>query len=506
MAIFKGAGVAIVTPMYEDGKVNYDKLEELLEFQIANSTDAIIICGTTGESSTMTHGEHLKTIKFAIDKVNKRVPVIAGTGSNCTETAIMMSKEAASYGADALLVVTPYYNKATQKGLIAHYTAIANAVPETPIIMYNVPSRTGCNIQPATVATLVKNVKNIVGLKAASGDLSQIAKTVSLAGADLELYSGNDDQVLPILSLGGLGVISVLSNVAPKETHDMVMKFMEGDTAGAAKIQIDAIPLINALFCEVNPIMVKIIMHGCCGHMGQVISDLVAKDANAEIVAGIDVTDKGNTTYPVFTNIKECQTEADVLIDFSSAKAADALLDYCTERNLPVVLCTTGLSEEQLAKVEETAKKIPVLKSANMSLGINTLMKLIQEAAKVLATAGFDMEIVEKHHHLKLDAPSGTALALADSLNEAMDNQYHYVYDRSQKREMRDEKEIGISAVRGGTIVGEHEVIFAGEDEVIEFKHTAYSKAIFGKGAIEAAKFLAGKPAGKYDMADVIEG
>lgn len=252
--------------------------------------------------------------------------------------------------------------------------------------------------------------------------------------------------------------------------------------------------------------MVKIIMHGCCGHMGQVISDLVAKDANAEIVAGIDVTDKGNTTYPVFTNIKECQTEADVLIDFSSAKAADALLDYCTERNLPVVLCTTGLSEEQLAKVEETAKKIPVLKSANMSLGINTLMKLIQDAAKVLATAGFDMEIVEKHHRLKLDAPSGTALALADSLNEAMDNQYHYVYDRSQRRQQRDDKEIGISAVRGGTIVGEHEVIFAGTDEVIEFKHTAYSKAIFGKGAIEAAKYLAGKPAGRYDMADVIEG
>ena len=251
--------------------------------------------------------------------------------------------------------------------------------------------------------------------------------------------------------------------------------------------------------------MVKIIMHGCCGHMGQVISDLVEKDTNAEIVAGIDVTDKGNTSYPVFTDIHECKTEADVLIDFSSAKAADALLDYCVERSLPVVLCTTGLSEEQLAKVEETAKKIPVLKSANMSLGINTL-KLIQDAAKVLATAGFDMEIVEKHHRLKLDAPSGTALALADSLNEAMDNQYHYVYDRSQRRQQRDDKEIGISAVRGGTIVGEHEVIFAGTDEVIEFKHTAYSKAIFGKGAIEAAKYLAGKPAGRYDMADVIEG
>ena len=261
MAIFKGAGVAIITPMHEDGNVNYEKLEEILEFQIANSTDAVIICGTTGESSTMTHGEHLKTIKFAVDKVAKRVPVIAGTGSNCTETAIMMSKEAASYGADALLIVTPYYNKATQKGLIAHYTAIAEAVPETPIIMYNVPSRTGCNLQPATVAALVKNVKNIVGIKAASGDLSQIAKTVSLAGEKLELYSGNDDQVLPVLSLGGLGVISVLSNVAPKQTHDMVMKFLEGDIKEATKLQIEAIPLVNALFCEVNPIPVKTAMN-----------------------------------------------------------------------------------------------------------------------------------------------------------------------------------------------------------------------------------------------------
>ena len=261
MAIFKGAGVAIITPMHEDGSVNYEKLEEILEFQIANSTDAVIICVTTGESSTMTHGEHLKTIKFAVDKVAKRVPVIAGTGSNCTETAIMMSKEAASYGVDALLVVTPYYNKATQKGLIAHYTAIANAVPETPIIMYNVPSRTGCNLQPATVAALVKNVKNIVGIKAASGDLSQIAKMMSMAGEDLELYSGNDDQILPIMSLGGLGVISVLSNVAPKQTHDIVMKFMEGDTREAARLQLEAIPLINALFCEVNPIPVKTAMN-----------------------------------------------------------------------------------------------------------------------------------------------------------------------------------------------------------------------------------------------------
>ena len=250
--------------------------------------------------------------------------------------------------------------------------------------------------------------------------------------------------------------------------------------------------------------MVKIIMPGCIGHMGQVISDIVEKDPDAEIVAGIDIADQGKNSYPVFTDIDACQTEADAIIDFSSAKATDKLLEYSAARQIPVVLCSTGLSEEQLAKVEETSRKVAVLKSANMSLGINTLLKLVQDAARVLAAAGFDMEIVEKHHRLKVDAPSGTALALADSLNEAMDNKYHYVYDRSQKREKRDDKEIGISAVRGGTIVGEHEVIFAGQDEVIEFKHTAYSKAIFGKGAVEAAKFIAGKPAGRYDMSDVI--
>lgn len=252
--------------------------------------------------------------------------------------------------------------------------------------------------------------------------------------------------------------------------------------------------------------MVKLIMHGCNGHMGQVISQLAAQDPKAEIVAGIDLTDQGKNSYPVFTDINSCQEEADVLIDFSSAKAVDALLDYCVQRSLPVVLCTTGLSQQQLEKVEEASKKIAVLKSANMSLGINTLLKLIQDGARVLASAGFDVEIVERHHNLKKDAPSGTALALADSVNEAMNQEYQYVYDRSQRREERDPKEIGISSVRGGTIVGEHEVIFAGPDEVIEFKHTAYSKTVFGKGALEAAKFLAGKPAGRYDMSDVING
>lgn len=251
--------------------------------------------------------------------------------------------------------------------------------------------------------------------------------------------------------------------------------------------------------------MVKIIMHGCCGHMGQVISQLVKEDSEAEIVAGIDVFDNGKMEYPVFKSLKECTVTADVVIDFASAKAEDALLDYCGEHQMPVVVCTTGLSPEQLQKVEDAAKKTAVLKSANMSLGINTLMNLLKSAAKVLADAGFDMEIVEKHHKHKLDAPSGTAIALADSINAALDGAYHYTYDRSDRREERDPKEIGISAVRGGNIVGEHEVIFAGTDEVIEFKHTAYSKAVFGKGAVQAAKFLAGKPAGRYDMHDVID-
>lgn len=250
--------------------------------------------------------------------------------------------------------------------------------------------------------------------------------------------------------------------------------------------------------------MTKLIMHGCNGHMGQVISGLVKEDSGVEIVAGIDVVDNRENGYPVFTDIFACDIEADAMIDFSSFKATDNVLDYCVQKNLPLILCTTGLTPEQLEKVQDSSKKVAILRSANMSLGINTLLKLIQDAARVLATAGFDMEIVEKHHKLKCDAPSGTALALADSLNEAMDDQYHYVFDRSQRHEQRDAKEIGVSAVRGGTIVGEHDVIFAGPDEVITFSHTAYSKGVFGKGAVEAAKFLAGKPAGLYDMSHVI--
>ena len=251
--------------------------------------------------------------------------------------------------------------------------------------------------------------------------------------------------------------------------------------------------------------MVKAIMHGCNGKMGQVISRLVEQDKEIEIVAGIDLYDGISNSYPVFKTIADCNIEADVIIDFAASTAVDALLDYCVATKTPVVLCTTGLSEEQIKKVEETSKKVAVLKSANMSLGVNLLLKLLKEAAGTLAPAGFDIEIVEKHHNLKKDAPSGTALALADSINEELDNRYEYVYDRSTRRESRNENEIGISAVRGGTIVGDHDVIFAGEDEVVIFSHTAYSKAIFGKGAVQAAKYLKGKEAGLYDMQDVIE-
>lgn len=260
MAIFKGAGVAIVTPMHEDDSVNFEKLYEIIDEQIAGGTDAIIICGTTGESATLTVQEHLEVIKACIDHVDHRVPVIAGTGSNCTRDAVAMSKEAESCGADGLLCVTPYYNKATQKGLIAHYTAISEAV-NIPIIVYNVPSRTGCNIQPETIAYLAEHTKNIRAVKEASGSISQIAKLKALCGDAIDIYSGNDDQIVPILSVGGLGVISVLSNVAPRQTHEICQAWFDGDVKKAAKLQLEAIDLIEALFCEVNPIPVKTAMN-----------------------------------------------------------------------------------------------------------------------------------------------------------------------------------------------------------------------------------------------------
>ena len=260
MSIFTGAGVAIITPMNQDGSINFDELGRIIDDQIANETDAIIICGTTGESSTMNDEEHIATIKYAVDKVAKRVPVIAGTGSNCTREAVNMSKKAEEVGADGLLVVTPYYNKATQNGLYEYYKTIAESV-NIPIIMYNVPSRTGTNIEPATAVKIAKEIKNVVAIKEASGNIGQVVKLAALANGCIDIYSGNDDQIVPLLSLGGKGVISVLSNVAPKQTHDICAAYFAGDVAKSAQLQLEAIDLCGALFCEVNPIPVKAAMN-----------------------------------------------------------------------------------------------------------------------------------------------------------------------------------------------------------------------------------------------------
>ena len=260
MAVFEGAGVAIITPMKANGEVNYDNFGEIIDYQVENGTDSIIVCGTTGEASTLTYEEHIECIRYTVDRVHKRIPVIAGTGSNCTQTAVYLSKSAMACGADAVLVVSPYYNKATQKGLISHFSTVAGAI-DIPVLLYNIPGRTGCNILPETVAYLAKNVENIVGIKDATGDISQVAKMMYLCGDSLDLYSGNDDQIVPILSLGGKGVISVLSNVAPKETHDIVAKFLEGDTKGSLELQMKYLPLVKALFSEVNPIPAKMAMN-----------------------------------------------------------------------------------------------------------------------------------------------------------------------------------------------------------------------------------------------------
>ncbi len=285
MAIFTGAGVAVVTPFNNDESINYDKLDQLIDFHCNNGTDSIVVCGTTGESATMTEEEHAECVRFVIERTKGRVPVIAGTGSNCTKTAIELSKDAAEHGADGLLVVTPYYNKATQAGLYAHYEAIAKEA-KAPIIMYSVASRTGCNIAPETAASLVKNVDNIVGIKEASGNISQVAKIMSLTDGNIDLYSGNDDQIVPILSLGGKGVISVLSNVAPQETHDICAKYFAGDVKGSMELQLRAIPLIEKLFCEVNPIPVKKAMQLMgidCGPLRMPLTEMT--EANAAKLA-----------------------------------------------------------------------------------------------------------------------------------------------------------------------------------------------------------------------------
>ena len=284
MSIFTGAGVALITPMHEDGSINYDEMEHIVNDQITHGSDAIIVCGTTGEASTMTHEEHIETIKACVDMTKKRVPVIAGTGSNCTETAIYLSKEAQKAGADGILVVSPYYNKATQNGLKKHFTAIAGSV-DIPMVLYNIPGRTGVNIKPDTMADLSKEVDNIVAVKEASGDISQVAGIIAKSEGRLDVYSGNDDQIVPIVALGGKGVISVLSHVVPQETHDMVAKLMAGDVEGSAKLQLKYLPLVKALFSEVNPIPVKAAMNMMGYNVGSLRMPLSEmEDANKEVL------------------------------------------------------------------------------------------------------------------------------------------------------------------------------------------------------------------------------
>ncbi len=266
MAIFTGAGVAIVTPFRNDENIDYEKLDELIDFHCENGTDSIVICGTSGEASTLTEREHMECVKFTVERTRGRIPVIAGTGSNCTRTAMELSAEAASYGVDGVLVVTPYYNKATQNGLINHYTKVADAA-KVPVILYHVPSRTGVTMQPETIAHLVNNVDNIVGIKEASGNISNISKMMALTDGNIDLYSGNDDQIVPLMSIGGIGVISVLSNIAPKETHDICQLYLDGKVKESRDLQLKALPLIQALFSEVNPIPVKkaVELMGLCG-------------------------------------------------------------------------------------------------------------------------------------------------------------------------------------------------------------------------------------------------
>lgn len=304
MAIFTGAGVAIITPFKENYEVNYEKLEEIINYQIHNGTDSIVICGTTGEASTLSHEEHLECIKAAVDFTKKRVPVIAGAGSNSTETAIYLSVEARKLGADGLLLVTPYYNKATQKGLISHFTDVAKHV-DLPVILYNVPSRTGCNILPETAAELAKTVDNIVAIKEASSNISQITKLMQLAEGNIDLYSGNDDQIVPLLSLGGKGVISVLANVAPRETHDLAAKYLEGDTKGSLELQLKALPLVDQLFCEVNPIPVKMAMNLMGMEVGSLRKPLTPMEephilnlVKAMRAFGIQLSEEADRRYP----------------------------------------------------------------------------------------------------------------------------------------------------------------------------------------------------------------
>ena len=562
--VFTGAAVAIITPMNADGSVNFEELGRIIDDQIAHGTDAIVICGTTGESPTLSDEEHTACIRYAVKQAAGRVPVIAGTGSNDTKYAIWLSQQAQADGADALLLVTPYYNKTSQAGLVAHYTAIANAV-NLPCILYNVPSRTGCNLTPASLAQLAK-LPNINAVKEASGNISQVAEIAAACGTELNIYSGNDDQIVPLLALGGKGVISVLSNVAPQYTHDICAKWFAGETQESLQMQLKALPLCKALFADVNPIpgkvgdeppglagrclppafgrafccgagsagdrhagfrpavnhadrpvatccgpfserkqkMTDIVIQGIYGRMGRALIEKIAARQDCRVVAGVDREAGKVGDIPVYAGF-EGLPKVDAIIDFSSPAGAVAAVQYGAVQGVPCVICSTGLSAEDETVLEDASAKTPIFRSANMSLGVNVLIELARQATRVLS-GEFDIEIVEKHHHNKLDAPSGTALMIADAINAEAGNSYEYVYDRSQVRQKRGAKELGISSVRGGGIVGEHDVLFCGPEEVLTLSHSAGSRGVFADGAVQAALYVAGREPGYYTMTDLLRG
>ena len=529
--IFRGIATALITPTTPTG-IDYDRFGRLIDWQIQQGINALVICGTTGESSTLTDAEHRRAIAFACERVNGRVPVIAGTGSNETDYAVELTKSACADGADAVLVVTPYYNKTTQRGLVTMYNTIADASTK-PVILYNVPSRTGIGIEPATYVKLAEH-PNIAAIKEANSDISKIVETFSLVGDRLDIYSGNDDQIVPILSMGGAGCISVLSNVIPAETVAITQRFFAGDVAGAAQLQCRYMPLIRALFCESNhgrpgvlrqlpppplgahggrPLSgdapadagagapglreeetMDIIVNGARGRMGQEVCRLLQEDGHRLAAVARSGQDG------CYARLVDYTGPADVVIDFSNHEGVEELMAYCVQRGLPLVAATTGYTPEEFQRIQEGARTIPVFQSYNMSIGVALLARLVGQAAAIFG--GCDVEIVEAHHNRKADAPSGTALLLADAV-KARRPDAAYVFGRAGHHP-RQPNEIGIHSLRMGNVVGEHEVIFATDNQTITLKHQAHDRALFAEGALAAADFLQGQPAGLYHMEDLL--
>ena len=538
--IFRGIATALITPLTAAG-LDYAEFGRLSDWQIDQGDNALVICGTTGESSTLSDAEHRRAIAFACERVNGRVPVIAGTGSNETAYAVELTKSACADGADAVLVVTPYYNKTTQNGLVAMYNTIADASTK-PVILYNVPSRTGIGIQPETYVKLAQH-PNIAAIKEANSDISKIVETFALVGDQLDIYSGNDDQIVPILSMGGQGCISVLSNVVPKETVAITDQFFAGNVAEAARLQCQFMPLIRSLFCESNPIPVKaamsalgfcenylrlplvpmeqdhyetmlqrmrelglqvgertarplnIIVNGALGRMGQEVCRLVQEEGPT-LAARVD----RSGTDGCYAHLADYTGPADVVIDFSNHACAGELMAYCVGRNLPLVAATTGYTEEEFQAIRAGAEKVPVFQSYNMSFGVALLVRLVGQAAAIFG--GCAVESVEAHHNRMADAPSGTALLLADAV-KAQRPDAEYVFGRHGQHK-RQPNEIGIHSLRMGNVVGEHEVIFSTDSQTITLKHQAHDRALFAEGALTAAAFLVGKPAGLYHMDDLL--